>query len=502
MVTMKKFFASLALVSATSLCAEPYTEDWDSMAKHTAAPEWMHDAKLGIYFHWGVYTVPAHGSEWYPYFMGKPHSGVYKHHEKVYGGSLKHPYHKFVDGFTGEHFDPAEWAQLFQESGAKFAGPVAEHHDGFAMWDSDVTPWNAADRGPKRDILGELFGELRKRDMKTIATFHHARNLQRYEALPNPDTPGFKYKGERKHSHFDAYKGWATDSDDPELQLMYGNIPEDKWLEDVWYGKLKEVVDNYQPDIVWFDAWLDQIPQNYLKKFSAYYLNKGLEWDKEVVLIRKQNDLPLSLSINDHEKSREPKALPELWMTDDTISFGSWSYTEGLRIKPLPFVVHALIDTVAKNGVVLLNLSPKSDGTIPDNQRSVLKGLGDWLKVNGEGIYATRPWPVSYGEGPTKEPKGGFDDHKKFEKLIYTSQDIRYTQSKDGKTVYAIVLAPVEPGKTVTLKSLKGVKVKKVSVLGAEGLVFFQKTDQGLELKAPANTPQAVATTFALELAN
>jgi len=392
--------------------------------------------------------VPAFGSEWYPYYMGQPGSWVFKHHLKTYGHPSKFGYHDFVPDFTAEKFDPEEWAQLFADSGAVFAGPVAEHHDGFSMWDSEITPWNAADKGPKRDIMGQLFASLRKRDLKTIATFHHARNLQRYPALDFPADGKKSGKYKRGSSHFGNFKGWPTSSDDPELQLLYGNMPEDEWVEKVWYGKLKEVIDKYQPDIIWFDSWLDRIPEAHRKKFSAYYLNEAKKWNRDVVIIRKQNDLPLSFTMNDHEKSREASVAKHLWMTDDTISFGSWSYTEKLKIKPVSTVLHALIDTVAKNGVVLLNLSPKADGSIPNDQRTVLKGMGAWLKKNGECIYATRPW-FTYGEGPIKEPKGGFKQHKKFEKLVYGVEDIRYTQSKDGKTVYAITLATPEKGASV-----------------------------------------------------
>ncbi len=506
---MKHLLATVALLTLSPVSAEiNYKEDWDSLAKHTAAPEWLKDAKMGIYFHWGVYSVPAFNSEWYPYHLGNPTKNVYWHHRKTYGDPAEFGYHEFVKSFTGEHFDPEEWAQLFADSGAKFAGPVAEHHDGFSMWDSEITPWNAKDRGPKRDILGELFESLKKRDLKTIATFHHARQLQRYEPIPAPDPKAKKHKNpNRGSSHFVNYIGWPTSSDDPELQLMYGNIPEEKWLEDVWFGKLKEVTDKYQPDIMWFDSWLNYIPENYRKKFCAYYLNEAKKWDKDVVIIRKQNDLPLSFSMNDHEKSREAKAAEHLWMTDDTISFGSWCYTDNLRIKPLHVVLHAAIDTVAKNGVVLLNLSPKADGSIPEDQRKVLKGLGNWLKANGEAIYATRPW-ITYGEGPTKEPEGGHSSHKQFARLRYTVNDIRYTQSKDGKNIYATILAAVQPNSTLTLEAFtqeklgKEIDIESITLLANRQSASFKIKPEGLCITTPESVPEGLATSFKITLKN
>ncbi len=472
--------AATAMVVAGSLGAkETYTADWESLAKHEAAPEWLKDAKLGIYFHWGVYSVPAYASEWYPHYMHIPGHKVYKYHLKNYGDPSEFGYHDFVPDFTGEYFDPEEWAELFQKAGARFAGPVAEHHDGFAMWDSKITPWNAKAMGPKRDILGELFQALEKRDMKTIATFHHARNLQRYR--DTWDT--VKKKGD---SHFGYKPGWPTASEDPKLRLLYGNMPEDEWNEKIWLGKLEEVIDTYQPDIIWFDSWLDRIPESYRQRFAAYYLNAAEEWGRDVAIIRKQKDLPLDFSINDHEKSREPKALPELWMTDDTLSTGSWCYTKDLKIKPLRKVVHTLVDTVAKNGVVLLNISPKANGVIPQDQRDSLLGLGQWLEANGEAIYGTRPW-ITAAEGPTAEPAGGFKDHKKFLKLEYTAKDIRYTASKNGKTVYAITLGVPAVGSEVVFEAFvkNGVTVRDVTLMNGVK-VDWEMTSGGLVITAPS----------------
>jgi len=187
-----KNFISLLFIVLLAACSGPkqpditgkesFTADWESLARHDAAPEWFSDAKLGIYFHWGVYSVPAFGDEWYPRWMHFENTEVYKHHLETYGHPSEFGYHDFVPMFKAEYFDAAEWADLFQMAGARFAGLVAEHHDGFSMWDSDVTPWNVADMGPKKDITGLLATELRKRDMKLITTFHHAKNLQRFDS--------------------------------------------------------------------------------------------------------------------------------------------------------------------------------------------------------------------------------------------------------------------------------------------------------------------------------
>lgn len=446
-----------------------YDASWESLARHEAAPEWLKDAKLGIYFHWGVYSVPAFGDEWYPSRMHVKDSAVYKHHLETYGPIEEFGYHDFVPMFTGEHFDPEEWAELFRRAGAKFAGPVAEHHDGFSMWASKITPWNAKDMGPKRDILGDLFQSLEKRDLKTIATFHHARNLQRHahewELLENR---GSKYNSD---SHYRYHPGWPTASMDPRLQLLYGNLPEEQWCEGIWLGKLAEVIDHYRPDIIWFDSWLDRIPEHYRERFCAYYLNAANAWDKEVAIVRKQQDLPIEFTINDHEQSREPNAQPVLWMTDDTISMGSWCYTENLEIKPVYRIVHGVVDTTAKNGVTLLNISPMADGTIPEDQRKVLLGLGAWLEKNGEAIYGTRPWVVA-AEGPTAEPAGGYSSREAFLNMEYSAKDIRYTASKDGRTIYAMLLGVPDAGSEIRFKAFaeKSIRPGKVGLLDGTGV--------------------------------
>lgn len=465
-----------------------YEASWESLAQHEAAPAWFQDAKLGIYFHWGVYAVPAYGSEWYPSWMHFPDHKIGKHHLETYGHPSEYGYHDFVPMFTAEHFDAEEWADLFVKAGARFAGPVAEHHDGFSLWDSDVSPWNVADMGPKRDLTGELEKAIKDRDMKFITTFHHARNLQRSDSLG-------------KHvfsSHYPYFEGIPPSSDDEKLKYLYGNMPEEEWLEEVWLAKLKEVIDQYQPDIMWFDSWMDQIPDSVRQAFCAYYLNAAEDWNTEVVIVRKQDDLPLDFSVDDLEKSRKNKLEEDPWMTDETISKGSWCYTENLEIKASADVLHVLIDIVSKNGVLLLNISPTADGTIPEDQRAVLMELGEWLGKYGEAIYESRPW-YTFGEGPTKEPEGHFKNHREFLKIKYSGRDVRYT-TKDN-LVYASVLGWPD-GKKINLSAFaegsipEGLKVKSVSLLGCEEKIQWALKEGGLTIQLPEEAPDDMAVVF------
>ncbi|MCF8225223.1 MAG: alpha-L-fucosidase [Bacteroidales bacterium] len=493
---MKKIIALAGIIAFTGCTNrdrfDTYEPDWKSLGNHEAAPEWFRDAKLGIYFHWGVYSVPAFGSEWYPRNMHLKESREYAHHLENYGHPSEFGYHDFVPLFKAEHFDAGEWADLFVKAGAKFAGLVAEHHDGFSMWDSDVTPWNAAAMGPKRDVTGELADAFRDRGLKLITTFHHARNLQRADSLNHNNWK----------SHYPFFKGMPPTSEDEQLRYLYGNIPEDQWIEEVWLAKLKEVVDNYKPDIVWFDSWLDEIPESYRKEFSAYYLNQAQKWKKEVVIVRKQDDLPLTYTVDDLEKSRKNELDEHPWMTDEAISKGSWCYTDNLQIKSTRDVLHVLIDIVSKNGVLLLNISPMADGTIPGNQRNVLLGLGKWLDKYGEAIYGSRPW-YTYGEGPTKEPEGHFENHAEFLKVKYSWRDVRYT--KRGNNIYCMVMGWPETAeftfKAFSEKLLpEDINIKKVTLLGSDQKLEWKNMGEGLKVVLPDQAPDAMANVFKVNI--
>ncbi len=468
-----------------------YTADWESLKKRNPAPEWFRDAKFGIYFHWGVYCVPAFGSEWYPRNMYNKSgsSPEYKHHVETHGDPGKFGYPDFVPDFRAEKFDADEWADLFAKAGARFAGPVAEHHDGYSMWASKMTPWNVMDTGPKRDLTGELAKAIRQRGMRFVTTFHHARNsLHQIER-----------KGEMVWTgHYEfVTRDFPALLDDPKNAIMYGYMPREKFLE-MWKGKLIEVVDKYQPDLMWFDSWLDEIPDTYKMEYLAYYFNKAGEWGKEVVVTFKQQDLPREVALDDYEKGRADKLTDFVWLTDDTISRGSWCYTNDLGIKSTAEVLRTFIDIVSKNGQLLLNISPKADGTIPDNQRQVLLGMGAWLSRYGEAIYNTRPF-VEYGEGPTRMDKGGG-----FARMrgSYGAEDIRYTRK--GQTVYAIVLGWPGENKAVTMKMFgqgreaEDVKVTSVSMLGTDESIKWERNPSGLTVTTPGRKVDDLAIVFKL----
>ncbi|HNX53154.1 MAG TPA: alpha-L-fucosidase [Pontiellaceae bacterium] len=478
------FYAGSLILSlaATPLsqAAEPYTADWDSLRKHPPVPEWLRDAKLGFYATWGVYCVPAFGNEWYPSYMfakeGKNNKlGVYAHHQKTYGDPSKFGYHDFVPMFTAEKFNADEWADLYQKSGAKFGGTVTEHHDGFSLWASKVNPWNAKDMGPQRDIIGELEKAIRARGMKFIVTMHHAR----------------MYGMREGRVYWTKAPGWPTSSDDPKLRILYGNMPKEEGIK-LWRSKLDEVLDAYRPDMTWFDIDLELVPDQDKREFIASYFNKAQGWGKEVLVTYKLTQLPPGIGLLDYENGRASKLMAEPWLTDDTIGVvkSVWSYVPDMKIKSTQALVHELIDIVSKNGQLLLNMSPRADGSIPDDQRASMLGLGRWLAKYGEAIYYTRPWLI-YGEG--KKSAAGFPAN---------DNEIRYTAH--ANKIYASLLNGKLNGERLVLHAFAeggagaACKITDVKLMGSDAKIAWTRTPDGLEITLPSPLPDPDANVLVL----
>jgi alpha-L-fucosidase len=459
----------------------PYQASWDSLVKYQV-PEWYRDAKFGIFIHWGVYSVPAFDNEWYPrnmYIMG---SAVFKHHVETYGPQNKFGYKDFIPMFRAEKFDPDQWAELFRNAGAKYVVPVAEHHDGFAMFDYDFTDWSAARMGPRRDVVGELAAAVRKQGLHFGASSHRAEHWWFYNG------------------------GMAFDSDvkDPRYASFYGpaqseKTQPDKAFLDDWLVRASEIVDKYQPRVVWFDWWIEQPAfQPYLQKFAAYYYNRAAEWKQGVAINYKHKSFPEHAAVLDIERGKLDTIRPLFWQTDTSVSEKSWGYIRNDKFRTPESLVNELVDIVSKNGCLLLNVGPKPDGTIPDEVQKVLLDMGAWLNINGEAIYGTRPWKIS-GEGPTKEVAGSFKDTAG---TPFTGEDIRFTTR--GDSLYAIALAWPANG-TLVIKSLASgsslnqKQIRKVQMLGYKGKLKWSQTSDGLTIDLPARRPGNYA--FAIKIA-
>ena len=463
-------------------------EEWHIPTNYQKAPEWLKDAKFGIYLHWGVLSVPAYANDWYARNMHIEGTEAYKHQVATYGPLNKFGYQDFVPMFKAQYFNADQWASLFVKAGAKFAGQVAEHHDGFSMWASKINPWNVKDMGPHEDVMAKLSKAIHDRGLKFVTTFHMARNLQIYANNP---------KAQSDTSYYPYNKNMFTSSTDPKLRMLYGNIPA-KQFDKNWLGKLEEVISHYHPDLIYFDGLLTKIPQDYRQNFINYYLKSAAKNHQQVVITHKDEDLSDQVSVRDFERGRPNKLLPYIWMCDETIGIGSWSYVENLQIKPAAEIIHELIDIVSKNGVMLLNISPRADGIIPENQQKVLLEIGNWLNQYGEAIYDTRPWIV-FGEGPTRLKKGGaFQSQVK-----YTPEDIRYTTHSNF--IYATMLGWPGDNKEIVLTAfgenkLDGdLKIENITLPGDNEPVRWEWKKDGLHIFTPAHMHDSIATVFKIK---
>lgn len=470
-----------------TIAAGPFEASWESL-KNYSVPAWYQDAKFGIFIHWGVYSVPAFGSEWYPRNMYQAGSPENLHHIKTYGPVDQFGYKDFIPKFGGENFDPEAWAELFQEAGARYVVPVAEHHDGFAMYDSDLTEWTAVKMGPKRNTTGLLGEAVRKRGMTFGVSNHRAENWW----------------------YFNGGRLTPSDVTDPANQGLYGratlsedgaagvgkSVPDTAHAED-WLARACEMVDKLRPQIMYYDWWINEAAfAPYLQKFAAYYYNRAAEWGLEVAINYKEHAYPEGCAVYDIERGQLAGINPRFWQTDTALGKKSWGYIVGEDYKTPASVVGDLVDIASKNGTLLINVGPKPDGTIPDEDAAILRSVGAWLKVNGEAIYGTRPWTI-FGEGPTEVPEGGFSDTKR---PAFTAEDIRFTTR--GETLYAIALAV--PGASLTIKSLgtdaglRAGKIGRVRLLGHDAPLAWNQTAEGLTVTLPAHKPSLFAS--ALEI--
>ena len=474
MYDLKPYLAKIDEVIARG----PYKATWESLSAFEP-PKWYRNAKFGIFIHWGVYSVPAFDNEWYPRNMYIQGSKAYEHHIATYGPHKQFGYKDFIPMFKAEKFDAGAWADLFREAGARYVVPVAEHHDGFQMYASEISHWNAAEMGPCRDVVKELKAACTERGMQLGVSTHRIEHW-------------FFMGGGR---HFDSdicgdiRRGdlyWPS-MDVPENMDDIFAVPQptEEYLDD-WLVRTCELIDRMQPKILYFDWWIQQAcAKDYLKKIAAYYYNRAAEWGVEVAINYKHDAFLFGTAVPDIERGQMAEVKPYFWQTDTAIALNSWCYTENNDFRPAMDIICDLVDIVSKNGTLLLNVGPKSDGTISDEDTAVLKAIGKWMQVNGEGIYDTKVFKVC-GEGPTKVLDGHFSDAVK---KNFTSEDFRFTQK--GDKVYAICMKASETG-DYTVKSLRMQEhthgsvlfapVMEVEVLGCNEKPVWSRDENGLHI--------------------
>ena len=454
----------------------PFEPSWDSLKQNYKVPDWFIGAKFGIFLHFGIFSVPAHQSEWYEKFMYaggddntlkamRNHDTLLPWHTAHFGPPDKFGYKDFIPMFKAEKFDADAWALLFKRAGARYVVPGAQHHENFAMWDSEVTPFNAMQMGPKRDVIGELAKAVRKQGMKLGLANHGIENFQFIN--PPPDLAA-RLKAE-KVDLFDPK--WAdfynyADRSDAACQKFLVN----------WYERNVELIDKYHPDLLYFDNGIDQRYLDPLKlSIAAYYYNRAKSWGKEVSLTTKKaafsptdKNTETIGSIIDFE-GRTPKGIRTgSWQEDQPVG-SSWGYVTGMRINSSDVVISWLVEAVSKNGSLLLNVSPMADGTIPQEQQNTLLGVGKWLETNGEAIYDTHSWI-------------------KFEE---TGKQHTYFTVK-GDVLYAILSGKAHGSHLIITSLAQGQApsgtITSVTMLGGgKKPLSFSQDSMGLKVKLPAS---------------
>ncbi|NEG70525.1 alpha-L-fucosidase [Bifidobacterium choloepi] len=417
----------------------PYDDSWESLAQHPV-PEWFRDAKFGIFVHWGLFTVPEYRNEWFPrnmHIQGKPEYEYF--HEQYAGktnpaGDVIRGYQDLIPLFTADRFDADEWMATFRRAGARYVMPVAEHHDGYQMYASELSHWNAAETGPHRDILGELEAAAGRDGLTFCASNHRAEHWWFLGHGQQFDSDVRSESANRSSMY------WPSISPEPnEFDIASEPSPTEEFLTD-WLLRNAEIVEKYHPSLLYFDWWIQHRAfKPYLRKLLAFYYNKAAGWGREVSVCYKYDACAWGSGLVDVERGGFPAATPFPWQTDTAIARNSWCYTDSLEYKTVPELLIALIDAVAKNGNLLLNVGPRADGSIASDDLAVLDGIGRWLAANGDGIYGSRPWRMT-GEGPTAMPGGAFSDQTPFGGATWTAGDWRFT-SRDGD-LFAYCMGP------------------------------------------------------------
>lgn len=508
------FVITSTFITCKEKPVKEYEPTLESLDSHPT-PEWFTDAKFGIFIHWGVYSVPAF-QEWYveyispksqwghspegpPYtaaqdnlpdsiFQSKIHKEANKYHRENYGVDFE--YDEFIPMFKAEKYNPGEWADLFRSAGAKYVVLTAKHGDEFALWPTKYTDRNAMDMGPYRDLAGDLLKEVRSKGMK-MGFYHNT-----------------------------TYSFWDK------------RYPNKEWV-DYMNNSIKELVDLYQPDILWGDVPVGPFRDNHgkplganhwnSKEVIAYFYNHSENPDQVVTNERWGLDTTTAQNLSDRSVSNslwakqaqqwntgngiflgdfqtpERRNITEIfdspWETCDALDPTSWGYNKRTSDKEYMTtnkLVDYLADIVSKGGNLLINIGPRADGTIPEVMQNRLKEIGSWLSVNGEAIYGTRPWKV-FGESPNVTEDGTW--RRKDGKNGFKSGDVRFTRK--GNTLYVILLE--WPGTEITLKTLQGIHIKNISILGSNESIRWEQTNDGINVILPPNPVSSYANVLKLE---
>jgi alpha-L-fucosidase len=517
------------IVSTTNEPVTPgkFQPTWDSLHQYQC-PDWFRNAKFGIWACFGPQNVPEDG-DWYARNMYVQGSAQNKYHVAHYGPPSEFGFKDVIHLWKAENFDAAKLIALYKKVGAQYFFVMANHHDNFDMYDSKYQPWNSVKVGPQKDIVGDFAKAAHEQGLPFGVSVHAAHAWSFYEIAQSADKTGplagVPYDG--KLTKADGKGKWWDGLDPQELyaqnhtpglnfsnatsihgQWNWGNgasIPDQDFC-DKFYNRTIDLVHKYKPDLLYFDD--DALPlwpvSDAGLKIAADFYNFNMQQHDgklEAVLFGKMlSESQQKCIVRDIERGAANTIQPEPWQTDTCI--GNWHYDRSLydknRYKTAKTVIQMLCDIVSKNGNLLLNIPVRGDGSIDDKEQAVLAGIGEWMDVNKECIFDTRPWKI-FGEGPASEGAAlsaqGFNEGKG---KPFTVADVRFTTK--GNALYAIVLGT--PQQDLQIKSL-GTAAKlldkpivSITLLGSDQKVEWTQMAESLSIKAPANSPNSTAIVY------
>jgi alpha-L-fucosidase len=462
-------------------------------------PEWFRDAKFGIWAHWGPQSAPEQG-DWYArnmYIEGNPQ---YKWHQENFGPQSKVGFKDVIPTFRGEKFEPEHLMDLYKKAGAKYFVSMGCHHDNFDMWNSKHTRWNAANMGPKKDIVGLFRQAALKRGLKFGVSEHLWISYKWFGTSHDSDKAG-------------QYAGVPYDGNNPKNFDLYHDLPKDypaqfswddagipdSWKQH-WFDRIKDLVDNYQPDLLYTDGALPF--EEYGLNLVAHLYNANAKRHggrvEAVYNSKRKEDCEEGACVLDYERGLADAIAPNPWQTDTCV--GNWHYKRDIKYKTSKTVIDMLVDIVSRNGNLLLNFPLPGSGALDSEELKILADITDWMAIHSEGIYSTRPWKI-YGEGPRTQQKGTGRFNENGRKDL-TAEDVRFTVK--GKTVYAFLMG--RPGTRAVVAALgtsaktQPGKIHNVELLGHKGKIKWTQNDSGLEVELPQEAPSQLAAALKVEM--
>jgi alpha-L-fucosidase len=454
----------------------PFQPTMESLQAYQC-PQWFRDAKFGIWAHWGPQSVPMDG-DWYArgiYEQGSPH---YQYHIAHYGHPSRFGYKDIIPLWKAEKWDPDRLMQLYKRAGAKYFVSMGTHHDNFFLWKSKLHRWNAVNMGPHRDVVGDWQKAAHKYGLKFGVSEHLGASFTWFQGSHGSDKTG-------------PLSGVPYDGADPQYQDLYhfpaepgdtgwySNNP--RWQRQ-WYSEIRELVDNYHPDLLYSDGGVPFGNEVGLSMIAHFYNSNAAAHDGKVEAVYNCKQTSDGRWVEDLERGIMPRIDPHPWQTDTSI--GDWFYNRNWKFRPVSWIVHTLVDNVSKNGNLLLNVVQRPDGTIDPEVEQMLEQMAAWTAVHGEAIYGSRPWLV-YGEGAVKARGGSFK-----EDYTYSARDIRFTTK--GLALYALALGWPDDNRIVIRSLAKPAgqqinDIRAVRLLGYSGALTWTQTPEALVVTLPSH---------------